>query len=379
MLEETEIKLRVTPQVLTALTQHPLLSNRLDAGWRSFMLYNQYYDTDRLELDTAGVALRLRRDGAQVIQTLKSRGNSVAGLSVRNEWDWYLPQAALDLELLDSSCWPTDLAGLDKSGIQPVFTTDFTRTKGLLRWQWRGQEVSAEAALDSGAVVTAQGQEPICELELEMREGPVEALLELAVRLSTDVPLIPCDISKAERGYRLLDPERYPLTPEATDLGDNPSIDAVIATAGQQLLGQVQRLVEHARFAPDTPLLDRLSDTLMQLMGLFDAFDGALPMASQALFEPLIVYQLDQIHQARGQAAEAASLIDSLEQEPAWGYLCLRLLKWLLVREWQQERDEDGDLVGAEPYREWRESLAGRLAAKQYPALMDFLQEAVDG
>ncbi|WP_215201240.1 CYTH domain-containing protein, partial [Escherichia coli] len=50
--------------------------------------YNQYYDTPGRELARAKVALRMRRDGEQYIQTLKSRGQSVAGLSERNEWDW---------------------------------------------------------------------------------------------------------------------------------------------------------------------------------------------------------------------------------------------------------------------------------------------------
>ncbi|WVM89720.1 CYTH domain-containing protein [Halopseudomonas pachastrellae] len=80
------------------------------------------------------MALRLRRDGDTYIQTLKSRGQSVAGLSERNEWDWYLKTDALDPALLDDSCWPASLAELDKQQLQPLFTTDFERTRALLRW-----------------------------------------------------------------------------------------------------------------------------------------------------------------------------------------------------------------------------------------------------
>ncbi len=56
-------------------------------------------------------------------------------------------------------------------------------------------------------------KEEICELELELREGEPAALLELACELAAeDSPLMPCDISKAERGYRLFDAGSYSLS-----------------------------------------------------------------------------------------------------------------------------------------------------------------------
>lgn len=85
---------------------HPLLKKRNKSGWQTHELFNQYYDTANRDLAAARVALRLRRDGEQIIQTLKSRGQSVAGLSERNEWDWYLQKAKLDTGLLTDDCWP---------------------------------------------------------------------------------------------------------------------------------------------------------------------------------------------------------------------------------------------------------------------------------
>src|SRR5690606_27081715 len=100
MNTETEIKLRASRASLAALRDHPLLAGRNRSGWRRVELYNQYYDTASRDLAHARVALRLRRDGEQFIQTLKSRGQSVAGLSERNEWDWYLQRPELDPALL---------------------------------------------------------------------------------------------------------------------------------------------------------------------------------------------------------------------------------------------------------------------------------------
>ncbi|MDV3443726.1 CYTH domain-containing protein, partial [Pseudomonas otitidis] len=106
MQKETEIKLRASRETLDALRDHPLLKKRIKGGWETRELFNQYYDTPARDLAQARVALRMRRDGDQFIQTLKTRGQSVAGLSERNEWDWYLPKAKLDTKKLSDECWP---------------------------------------------------------------------------------------------------------------------------------------------------------------------------------------------------------------------------------------------------------------------------------
>ncbi|NIU62210.1 MAG: CYTH domain-containing protein, partial [Pseudomonas stutzeri] len=129
MQKETEIKLRASRETLLALREHPLLKKRNKSGWSRHELFNQYYDTAERDLAHARVALRLRRDGEQFIQTLKSRGQSVAGLSERNEWDWYLDKAKLDIKKLGDDCWPASLADLDKKTLKPIFTTDFVREK----------------------------------------------------------------------------------------------------------------------------------------------------------------------------------------------------------------------------------------------------------
>ncbi len=98
MQKETEIKLRVSRETLAALREHPLLKKRNKSGWERLELSNQYFDTPEGELAQAKVALRIRRDGDQIIQTMKTRGQSVAGLSERNEYNWDLSKAKLDLK-----------------------------------------------------------------------------------------------------------------------------------------------------------------------------------------------------------------------------------------------------------------------------------------
>ncbi len=232
MVKETEIKLRASRATLDALREHPLLKKRNKSGWQQHELFNQYFDTPARDLAQAKVALRLRRDGEQLIQTLKTRGQSVAGLSERNEYDWYLAKAKLDLKKLDDSCWPASLAELDKQQIKPIFTTDFVRQRAEIAWGRGKAKVVIEAALDLGKVSADGRDEEICELELELRQGEPAALLELASELAADLALMPCDISKAERGYRLFDAGSYNLSLPAPELSAEQSLDDAFHGAG---------------------------------------------------------------------------------------------------------------------------------------------------
>ncbi len=368
MAKETEIKLRTTPETLQALRTHPLLEVRRQGEWQSGPLLNQYFDTPARDLAGARVALRLRRDGEQVIQTLKSRGQSVSGLSERNEWDWYPAKAELDVSLLDDSCWPQALADLDKSLLQPVFTTDFQRTKALLRWEREAdglvEIIEVEAALDHGKVVAQDQEEVICELELEIRQGPAVALLELALALAGDVPLMPCDISKAERGYRLFDPASYDLRLQSPGWTAETTVDDVIAGSARQLLGQSQRLAEQYRFSRQWRLFREMTTHLAALRAAFGVFDLALPKSSvqpysrplDALldrFRPLVLAGWADDETGRDARDQAPDVFAEVVATPAWGQLFIGLALWLEQRGWQHNRPPKGDRIGALPLPRW--------------------------
>ncbi|MBF7730080.1 CYTH domain-containing protein [Pseudomonas sp. N040] len=360
MPKETEIKLRASRATLLALREHPLLKKRNKSGWQQHELFNQYFDTPARDLAGAKVALRLRRDGEQIIQTLKSRGQSVAGLSERNEWDWYLDKAELDLGKLDDSCWPASLANLDKASLQPVFSTDFLREKADIAWGRGKAKVAIEAALDLGKVCTGPQQEEICELELELREGEPAALLELAIELAADLPLMPCDISKAERGYRLFDSNSYSLSLPATELQPEQALDDVFAALAWQLLGNSQRLAEQYRFNSHWKLLEQWLQQLTDLRALLASLGQAAPRASShALREALDALLKDwrplllagqHDDQLRQQAPERfASELDNTR----WGLFSLQASLWLLQRGWITARNARGNRQGQAPIGKW--------------------------
>jgi len=359
MQKETEIKLRASRETLLALRDHPLLKKRNKSGWARHELFNQYYDTAERALAQARVALRLRRDGEQFIQTLKSRGQSVAGLSERNEWDWYLDKAKLDTKKLDDDCWPASLAELDKKSLKPIFTTDFVREKAEIAWGRGKTKVVIEAALDLGQVKAGKQSEEICELELELRQGDPEALLELAAELAADLPLMPCDISKAERGYRLHDADGYNLQLPAPALDATMPLDDAVVALGWQLLGNSQRLAEQYRFNGRWKLLSDWLQQLIELRALLGSLGQAAPRASsrelRELLDALIHWRPRVEAGQDDEGVRKAAPVQFAEElgQTRWGLLSLKASLWLLQRSWTEGRSARGDRQGAAELGKW--------------------------
>ena len=369
MQKETEIKLRVSRETLAALREHPLLKKRNKSGWERLELSNQYFDTPERDLANAKVALRLRRDGEQIIQTLKTRGQSIAGLSERNEYNWDLPKAKLDLKKLDGEFWPEQLAELDKKTIKPLFTTDFIREKAEIAWGRGKAKVVIEAALDLGQVVAGKQKEEICELELELREGDPAALLELAAELALTLPLMPCDISKAERGYRLFDANSYSLSLPTPQLHAEMPLDDAYSALAWHLLGSSQRLAEQYRFNGHWRLLQDWVENLAELRALVSSLGQAAPrqsthdlrVALDALLEdwrPLVQAGLED-EDVRKAAPE--QFLEELE-DPRWGLFSLTTSRWLLARTWAADRNVRGNRQGAAQLGSWLPRLLGEEA-----------------
>lgn len=220
MAQEIELKLAV-PDPAAAAALIAWLDANAQAVGESHLL-NVYFDTPAHELAQARAALRLRRDGARWLQTLKTAGRSEAGLATRNEWETEVAGEALEPERLPAEA----RALLDRLAgrLQPVFRTDFVRRTWRLRCPLTGGgegqleteiEAEIEAALDAGeiAAVTQDGttrtsaRETIHELELEWLSGDpsyaAATLRALGERLGTVAALTPSDRSKAARGYAL--------------------------------------------------------------------------------------------------------------------------------------------------------------------------------
>jgi inorganic triphosphatase YgiF len=174
-----------------------LTSLYVDQKLLKYKLENAYYDSPDLQLNKEKIALRIRKKGNRYIQTLKTKGQSVNGLSKRGEWEWDLTQPKLNLDYLaQCDAWPKTV---NTRQLNKVFETNFTRHQVEFTWK----EATIELALDQGEITSHGSKASINELELELVSGNENDLHLLYEELQKYMTLQPSDISKAERGYRL--------------------------------------------------------------------------------------------------------------------------------------------------------------------------------
>ncbi|WP_187776080.1 CYTH domain-containing protein [Salinicola corii] len=229
MSDEIELKLALSSEGPALLIDHPLLQTLTS---RMVSLGNQYYDTADSALRSRRVALRVRRQGEQRLQTLKSAAESHGGLSSRGEWEWSLDgvecnAAGLDVKGLRALEHPA-LSGLALETLHPVFTTDFERRL----WRYRNDDCDIEIALDQGGIHVGAATLPICELELELKRGDPACLWTLAEALCAPtgfadeaLPARPANHSKASRASCLASGWPEPAAPGATSV--DTLIDAI--------------------------------------------------------------------------------------------------------------------------------------------------------
>ena len=198
---ETELKLSLQAPDLPHLLAHPLLL----APCSRQRLLNTYFDTPELALQQARMAVRERLAGEQWLLTVKTAGQSTAGLSRRQEWEGPTTPGALQFDtLVDDAALSQTLMAL-RPQLQAMFCTDFERQ----RWIVAHGGAQIEVALDQGRIHApgTERSEPILELELELLSGPEAALMSLADVLRQTpqgpVQLTPSDSSKAQRGQAL--------------------------------------------------------------------------------------------------------------------------------------------------------------------------------
>ncbi len=210
MAEELEVKLSLTPRALNQARQWLLAQPGVRSGTDKTLI-NTYYDTPAGDLNRRKVALRIRKAGVRYIQTLKTQGEFMDGAHKRQEWEWPVNSAALDLGLLAE----TPLGnGINLVDLAPVFETNFLRRTLMLT----GKGATVECALDEGSIEAAQKVQDLCELELELKAGNAAALLGWARELAAQVPVFVNLISKAEQGYTLAGLHRPEPLPESEAL-----------------------------------------------------------------------------------------------------------------------------------------------------------------
>ncbi|GJE57125.1 CYTH and CHAD domain-containing protein [Methylobacterium thuringiense] len=267
---EIELKLECDGPDLTALAGHPLLqAGEATTG----ILDTTYLDTPERDLHAAGLSLRLRREGERTIQTLKSAAPAAIGLFDRAEWEWDVAGPEPDLALLADTPAAAILAEAKSPDLTPLFRTMVERSRRPIRHG----ESRIVATLDVGRVETANGDVPLCEVELELDDGSPADLFALARTLSESAPLRLGVLSKGERGYALIaDRLRKPSKAEPPALAED-------ILAGEAFAAIAKACLRHLRLNEDVFRHGRAPEALHQMRVALRRLRSAF-----TLFKPLL-------------------------------------------------------------------------------------------
>jgi triphosphatase len=191
---ETELKFEIDPATADRLLEELGLASLGE----ELILKSVYYDTAKADLRGRGIALRVRDDGRRRIQTVKQANHSAIS---RGEWEQEIVGPEPDLAATKASPLAQALSAKGCGVLKPAFEVTVERARRDLAV---GDGV-VEVALDRGAVSADGYGSPICELELELKSGAPSLLFDLARSLSEHAALELSFLTKAERGYALMD------------------------------------------------------------------------------------------------------------------------------------------------------------------------------
>ena len=274
MPQEIELKLAADPATLASLPQHPVLGPLLNGSPRRAKLLSRYYDTAAAELHEAGVALRLRRDGRQWLQTVKGPGSAVAGMHQRAEYEWKIAHPRLDFPKLATTPWHKTFVAVN-GRLKSLFSTDILRISHPLAF---ADGTRATLCLDRGFIVAKGRRSPICELEIELIDGDAQRLRELGLQLTTDLPLAVAHRSKAERGYALAGAiPRQPVRARRVALPDHASAAAAVAAVGADCLEQIGANAEAVADGEDSEFVHQLRVGVRRLRSLLKFLATLIP------------------------------------------------------------------------------------------------------
>jgi inorganic triphosphatase YgiF len=333
-VQEIELKFQIP-----AARQAAVLKAVATATARRTHLQALYFDTPQRHLALARAALRLRREGDTWVQTVKAQGDNpmqrlehevvvaqggpAPALNLARHLG--TPAAAALAKALDLH--PEDFNALAQAGehmgLQVWFETDIWRSHRLLH----SAGAQIELAHDQGEIRAAGRVLPVCELEMELKAGPVAALVGLAQTWVARHGLWLDVRSKAERGHLLA--QGQPASPPSAapafrlDVLASPvqAVQAMVAHGLTQVLAQTSVLADAAVVAALAPAdaaehlhqcrvgLRRVRSALALLRTRGSGLDPAWDDALSAL--------LRQLGQTRDLDAVAQSVLPALRRAGA--------------------------------------------------------------
>jgi inorganic triphosphatase YgiF len=276
---EIELKLALFPGDVERLLRLPLVKQSSRGRPRPHALHSVYYDTSAHHLRRDGVALRLRCDGSRWTQTLKTAGASQGGLHVRQELETPVSAQLLNYQVLaQSGVSPVFDDPELRAELRPIFVTDFRR---IVRHLETTPGTRIELCADTGTIAAGPYSAPINEVELELKQGSADALVDFALRLSDQVPFRLEPASKAERGYALATGSpRTPVKAAAPPLSAAMTVSQAFCTVVFGCLAHLQANERGLLETDDAEYLHQARVAMRRLRSAFSVFSRAVPRAA---------------------------------------------------------------------------------------------------
>ncbi len=361
---ETELKLALDPALAERLWRHPLWKAHAPSRTVSRQLRAIYFDTPDLQLARAGVELRVRRQGRQNIQAVKARGAYAAGLVQRDELEVPVPEALPHAVPVPERIADAALRRLVEQavaeGLAPIFETDIRRWERSITYG--GGRMTL--CLDRGAVRVGEKQSPLCELEIELVDGPVGLVFDLAQELLTHVPLRVAHGGKSKRGYDLLlDRQPRPEKAEKPALSRQMMLEDVLALSVRSCLKQILANEVIVCQGDDPEGVHQMRVGLRRLRSLFTVFTPVLPAAQTEHFKAELKWLAGELGTARDYDVFRDEIVRPVQARFSTAPGMAGLLK-------------DADLVGAQAYERARAAIADRRYTRLLLDLSRWIAEA---
>ena len=188
MGREFELKFAATPE------DHAALRLRFN-DLAPIEMETTYYDTPNGDIRRLRWTLRRRIENGICVCALKTPGEGFG----HGEWEVHCNWIEEAISSLLEQGAPQQLSLLAAAGLFPVCGARFLRLAGPV--QTPGCTV--ELALDAGCLLAGAREEPLCEVEVELKEGSEEAAAAFAMALAQEYGLRPETRSKIARAMAL--------------------------------------------------------------------------------------------------------------------------------------------------------------------------------
>lgn len=188
MGREFELKFRADAEKIAAIAAK-------FGDFTSISMETTYYDTAKRELSPLHWTLRRRFENGKSVCTLKTPAPGGA----RGEWETECDDIMAAVLKLCKLGAPAQLILLTANGVEQVCGAKFTRLAKTLEME----DCTVELALDRGCLMGSGREEPLTEVEVELKSGDEEAAVAFAKELAAEFHLIPEKGSKYRRALAL--------------------------------------------------------------------------------------------------------------------------------------------------------------------------------